>query len=96
LLTSSDRITLLTRQEMEQEASLGSLVTLPFFPPKTRSQDGLATRCDWQPTPIQARFLALLRLHRPRSDQAASGRRHHVPALKVDFPEQTKSGRELV
>jgi LysR family transcriptional regulator of gallate degradation len=94
LLTSSDRITLLTRQEMEQEASLGSLVTLPFLPPKTRAQDGLAMRCDWQPTPIQARFLELLRLHRPRSDQAASGR--HVPALKVGFPEQTKSGRELV
>jgi hypothetical protein len=84
----------LTRQEMEQEASLGSLVTLPFLPPKTRAQDGLATRCDWQPTPIQARFLELLRLHRPRSDQTTSGR--HVPALKVGFPEQTKSGRELV
>jgi DNA-binding transcriptional LysR family regulator len=48
LLTSSDRITLLTRQEMEQEASLGFLVTLPFFPPKTRAPDGLVTRSDWQ------------------------------------------------
>ncbi len=94
LLTSSDRITLLTRQEMEQEAGLGSLVTLPFLPPKTRAQDGLATRRDWQPTPIQARFLTLLRLHRPRSDRATSGR--HVPIRKIGFPEQTKSGRELV
>jgi LysR family transcriptional regulator of gallate degradation len=94
LLTSSDRITLLTRQEMEQEASLGSLVTLPFVPPKTRAQDGLTTRRDWHPTPIQARFLALLRLHRPQSDQAAS--RRHVPIRKIGFPEQTKSGRELV
>jgi LysR family transcriptional regulator, regulator for genes of the gallate degradation pathway len=68
LLTSSDRITLLTRQEMEQEASLGFLVTLPFFPPKTRAPDGLVTRSDWQPTALQARFLELLRLHRPRSD----------------------------
>jgi LysR family transcriptional regulator of gallate degradation len=73
LLTSSDRITLLTRQEMEQEASLGSLVTLPFSPPKTRAQDGLATRSDWQPTAIQTRFLELLRLHRPRSDKEGFG-----------------------
>jgi len=88
LLTSSDRITLLTQQEMEQEASLDSLVTLPFLPPKTRAQDGLATRSDWQPTAIQARFLELLRLHRPRSDKAASGRRQDVPALKVRVPEK--------
>jgi DNA-binding transcriptional LysR family regulator len=92
LLTSSDRITLLTRQEMEQEASLGSLVTLPFLPPKTRAQDGLATRSDWQPTAIQARFLDLLRLHRPRSDTTASGKRQDVPALKARVPEKLGNG----
>ena len=98
LLTSSDRITLLTRQEMEQEASLGSLVTLPYLPPKTRAQDGLATRSDWQPTAIQARFLELLRLHRPRSDTTVSARAAGLCRLSksgsrkaVINPSQTKA-----
>ncbi|CAN0461677.1 unnamed protein product, partial [Phaeothamnion confervicola] len=61
LLLSSDRVTLLTRLEMDAEAAMGALVPLSYVPHVERGQDGLATRKDWQPTPVQSRFLELLR-----------------------------------
>ncbi len=61
LLISSDRVMLLTRHEMDQEAAIGDLVSLSFVPPVVRGHDGIATRIDWHPTPVQARFLEFLR-----------------------------------
>ncbi len=62
-LLSSDRVTLLTRREMEAEAATSGLVALSFAPRVMRGHDGVATRIDWLPTPVQARFLELLRVH---------------------------------
>ncbi len=63
LLRSSDRVTLLTRHEMEAEAASSGLAALQFTPRVIRGHDGVATRTDWHPTPVQSRFLELLRIH---------------------------------
>ena len=63
LLLSSDRATLLTRHEMEAETATGGLVALRFDPRVVRGHDGVATRIDWHATPVQSRFLELLRMH---------------------------------
>ena len=60
LLLSSDRVTLLTRQEMEDQTSRGSLTALSFTPAIERGHDGIAMRRDWQPTSVQRKFLDLL------------------------------------
>lgn len=62
LLSTSDRVTMLTRQEMSQEASIGSLVSLPIEPTVGRFHDGIAFRKDWRPTPVQSRFMELMRV----------------------------------
>lgn len=61
LLVSSDRITLLTREEMGVQSTQNALVALKFEPSVVRGHDGIATRKSWQATPVQARFIALLR-----------------------------------
>lgn len=63
LLESSDRITLLTREEMGTSSTQDALVALKFEPSVNRGHDGIATRKSWQATPVQARFVELLREH---------------------------------
>lgn len=60
LLSTSDRITLLTRLEIELEEKFGALTTINYDPKIARNADGLVTRADWRPTPVQARFISLL------------------------------------
>ncbi len=62
LLMGSDRITLLTAQEMAQEISIGALQSLDLRAPIMRRNDGIATRADWHATLVQQRFIDILRL----------------------------------
>jgi DNA-binding transcriptional LysR family regulator len=60
ILTTSNRITLLTRHEAQFEENLGVLSILPFAAKLPPRQYGVATRLDWQPTALQLEFLKLL------------------------------------
>lgn len=61
LLMGSDRITLLTMQEMAQEMSLGALQSLDLKPNLMRRNDGIAMRAGWKATRVQNDFLDILR-----------------------------------
>lgn len=70
LLSTSNRITLLTRLEIEFEQRMGALETVNYDPGIARNADGLVTRADWLPTPLQSRFIRLL--HDPASAETSS------------------------
>jgi hypothetical protein len=61
MLSTSDRISIVTRQETLLEERIGVLAALPFAPPVSRNADGIATRANWKPTIVQLAFLDLLR-----------------------------------
>jgi LysR family transcriptional regulator, regulator for genes of the gallate degradation pathway len=61
ILTSSDRVSLLTPHELASDPRLSGLVALPFQIPIARSADGVTTRLDWNPSPLQLCFLEQLR-----------------------------------
>ena len=61
MLSTSDRISIVTRQETMLEERIGVLAPLPFTPAVSRNADGIATRANWRPTIVQLAFLDLLR-----------------------------------
>lgn len=61
LLSTSDRITLLTRMEIEFEERLGVLTTVDYDPGVRRNIDGIVTRANCHPTPVQEKFIYLMR-----------------------------------
>ncbi|HEY6259773.1 MAG TPA: LysR family transcriptional regulator [Xanthobacteraceae bacterium] len=61
MLSTSDRISIVTRQETMLEERIGVLAALPFAPPVSRNADGIATRANWRPTIVQLAFLDRLR-----------------------------------
>ncbi len=61
ILSASDRVSIVTRQETLLEERMGLLAALPFTPPVSRNADGIATRANWKPTIVQLAFLDLLR-----------------------------------
>jgi DNA-binding transcriptional LysR family regulator len=61
ILTSSDRVTLLTPLELASEPRLNGLMALPIEIRIARSADGLTVRSDWRPSPFQSCFLDRLR-----------------------------------
>ena len=61
ILSTSDRISIVTQQETLLEMRIGVLAALPFAPPVSRDADGIATRANWKPTTVQLAFLDLLR-----------------------------------
>jgi DNA-binding transcriptional LysR family regulator len=61
LLLESDRLTLISRQQIRREQDQGLVTTLPYDMSSTRRPIGLTTRCNWRPTMTQVRFLELLR-----------------------------------
>jgi hypothetical protein len=61
MLATSDRVSIVTRQETLLEERIGVLAALPFAPPVSRNADGIATRANWKPTIVQLAFLDLLR-----------------------------------
>lgn len=67
IITCSDRLTLVNRHEVETEERLKLLSVLNWTPNLPPMQKGITTRSDWLPTPIQSRFLNLLRSHAKRA-----------------------------
>ncbi len=61
LLLESDRLTLISRQQIRREQEQGLVTTLPYDMSSTRRPIGLTTRRNWRPTATQVRFMALLR-----------------------------------
>jgi DNA-binding transcriptional LysR family regulator len=61
LLLGSDRLTLISRQQVQFELELGLLVALAFDPGDTLREIGLTFRSGWQPTAAQLDFLKTLR-----------------------------------
>jgi len=60
LLQQSDLLALLSPDQVALELSAGVLAQIGTAPPQGRRAIGIATRAGWRPTPLQARFLALL------------------------------------
>jgi LysR family transcriptional regulator of gallate degradation len=65
LLATTDRLTLMSTLEAQLNDP-AKLAVLPFQTAGLRRTDGLATRIDWQPTPIHRHFLKVLRAHARR------------------------------
>ena len=61
LLLESDRLTLISHQQIRREQDQGLVTTLPYDMRSTRRPIGLTTRRDWQPTATQVRFIDLLK-----------------------------------
>lgn len=61
LLLESDRLTIISRQQILREQAQGLLVTLPYDMSRTLRPIGLTTRRNWRPTATQSRFLELIR-----------------------------------
>lgn len=61
LLLESDRLTLISRQQIRREQAQGLVTTLPFDMSSTRRPIGLTTRHSWRPTATQIRFIELLK-----------------------------------
>jgi DNA-binding transcriptional LysR family regulator len=61
MLLDSDRLTLISRQQIRREQEQGLVTTLPYDMNSTRRPIGLTTRDNWQPTTTQVRFIELLR-----------------------------------
>ena len=67
VLTCSDRLTLVNRHEVETEERLKLLSVLPWTSTLAPMAKGITTRANWLPTPVQQRFLSLLRKHARRA-----------------------------
>jgi DNA-binding transcriptional LysR family regulator len=61
LLAQTDRVTLISRAQVEEEIALGQLTALPVALPDSHRPIGYTLRRDWSPGPIQRRFLDILR-----------------------------------
>jgi DNA-binding transcriptional LysR family regulator len=61
LLTESDRIGLLSVEQVRYEIDAGFLKILPAPMPNTQRPIGVTVRRHWQPTGVQTDFIALLR-----------------------------------
>ncbi|MGH6861044.1 MAG: LysR family transcriptional regulator [Phyllobacterium sp.] len=68
ILMYSDRLTLVNRHEVETEERLKLLSVLNWTLNLPPMRKGITTRSDWLPTPIQSRFLNLLRGHARRAN----------------------------
>jgi DNA-binding transcriptional LysR family regulator len=83
MLSTSDRVSLVTMHEALFETRVGMLGPLPFAPPVTRRADGVATRANWQPTGVQLAFLDLLR---------RNARRRQADVLELNEPKTLQMG----
>ncbi|MBB5321731.1 LysR family transcriptional regulator [Marinobacter oulmenensis] len=61
LLSGSDRLTLISTHQVEQELRQNVLSVIPYDLSHTRRPIGITVRRDWHPTPTQKHFLDLLK-----------------------------------
>ena len=59
LLGTTDRLSLFSHREVDQDRAVG-VEALPYHSPRLRRDDGIALRKDWQPTRIHLEFLERL------------------------------------
>src|SRR5262249_16633936 len=103
ILSTSDRVSIVTRQETILEERMGALAALPFTPPVSRNADGIATRANCKPSTVQPACLDTVRRNArenlPTSQSALKlpGARHapvpNWPGLPVTQP--ARRGRPL-
>ena len=79
VLTCSDRLALVNRQEVETEERSRLLTVLAWTSDAPPMAKGVTTRADWLPTPIQRRFLDLLRVHAGGAAPPPEPRDPHAP-----------------
>jgi len=70
LITTSDRLTLLTRHAALLEEKLGVLKIAPTRLRLPRRAYGVAMRANWRPTALQQNFLDILVRHGPQAEPA--------------------------
>lgn len=71
VLACSDRLTLVNRHEVETEERLKVLSILDWTSSLPAMPKGITTRSNWLPTPIQQRFLTLLRSYASEASDLA-------------------------
>jgi hypothetical protein len=59
VLSMTDRLSLFSRREVEEDKSIG-FEAIPYRSPRLRRTDGIAIRSDWKPTRIHLEFLERL------------------------------------
>jgi DNA-binding transcriptional LysR family regulator len=69
LLLESNRLTLISRQQIRREQEQGLVTTLPYDMSSTLRPIGLTTRHNWRPTKTQIRFIELLKKSAARFTQ---------------------------
>ncbi|WP_372833126.1 LysR family transcriptional regulator [Puniceibacterium confluentis] len=74
LLLGSDMITLMSRSEVQLDASLGAVQCLPCPNLDAITRKGLTTRSDWLPTEVHGQFVDCLRATTARADFYGSER----------------------
>jgi len=62
LLMNSDRLTMISKHQVQFEIDMGKLMVLDFDIGEGLRDIGLTFRTDWQPTSVQQDFLTLLRI----------------------------------
>lgn len=70
LLLRGDYISIASRRQVEVELQMGSLAALPIDLPGSQRAIGLTFRSGWTPTPMQSRFLDILRAKAVAPDDA--------------------------
>lgn len=65
VLVRSDFLTLISPDQVAAEMEAGSLIRIKSVIPDTERVIGAITRRDWYPTPLQERFVTLLKLNAP-------------------------------
>ncbi|WP_246226239.1 LysR family transcriptional regulator [Chelativorans xinjiangense] len=61
ILMQTDRLTILSRQQIEYDEKAGLLKVIPFALPQSERPIGMTARSDWQPTALQRDFVDALR-----------------------------------
>jgi DNA-binding transcriptional LysR family regulator len=71
MLTRSDFLTLLSRDQVSAEIEAGTLIHIRSVVPDTERLIGVITRRDWYPTRLQEAFMTTLRANIPAQENAA-------------------------
>ena len=90
VLNGSDRLTMISHQQMREDVRLGILCPLPVALNDTGRPIGLTLRKTWSPTETQSRFLDLLR--KAATDQAGPIRSLAERRAEPGLPRSTQTG----
>ncbi|MFB9949692.1 LysR family transcriptional regulator [Rhizobium puerariae] len=83
LLMQSDRLALLSRHQLRHELKAGFLALLNYEVPGKPLSIGITTRCNWQPTALQAEYLAAIRRVVATEEAASATNGTNVSSLRA-------------